>query len=219
MYQKMLSRQEIHILLPELLAKAKKDQPFSLLLIKPADFRLLQMELTPIACDEVLKIIADIIQKNMPKTAKAGHWAGITFALLLPSYGKNEAENLALEISHLLNKTTLPNNLSGRKLSLIFAAAEAPPRSISQIGLQAERSLAKEEGRFLPLPEKSFSHEDFLKNFLHGFLQANDSYLSEQSLLASRLVNKYAAALGLKPKEREGLALSASYCRYRYASG
>ena len=212
MYSDILSRQEIHLLLPQMLSKASKDSPFCLILMKPAEFRLLQTELTPLACDSILQKTANTIKKHAPASAKIGHWGGITFAILLPSYNKRTAEALAEKISLQVSFQDLPKCFTGKKISLIYAVQEAPPRSISLIGLQAEKSLAKEDGRFLPLFETNPIHDRFLKNFINSFLLANDSYLSQQSILSSRIANRIAVILGLKQKEREDIMLAASFC-------
>lgn len=210
MYLNMLSRQEIHALLPELLAAAKKERPFSLLLMKPADFNLIQMQSTPTACDKILKSIAARVFTSRPYNAKAGHWSGTTFALLLPNCNRGDAEYLAQEISLNLTRDTATSPSSTGKVSLIYAAAEAPPRSLSQIGLNAEKALAKEEGRFLPFLKSSYSQEVFLKDFLDSFLLANDGYLFQHSRLSAMLAAKLTVNMRLKTKEREYITLAAS---------
>ena len=201
----LLSRHQLHIILPELAAEARPTKPLSLLLLKLRDFQLWQNSLTPLAADHLLKISADIIRQNAPRTATCARWSDSIFALLLPATPIWQAETLAENIRETAAQTQMPAifEYQGMSLDFCYGVAASPPTEYSRLAAGAEEQLRHDEGGVFaelmlcspPLPDTPT-----LNAYIHlasRYLGSGDPYLRRHHQLTEAYALEIARRLSL----------------------
>jgi diguanylate cyclase len=103
--------------------------------------------------DQVLKFVANLLQKECPSTITPVRYGGEEFAMLCPNCSLDDAKNIAENIRIKLSTMVFKHNKTGQKLPNITAsfglAIKNPEEHLTQLIERADKALymAKECGR------------------------------------------------------------------------
>lgn len=212
------SRHQLHLALPEMAASARPARPLTLLLLKLRDFELWQGRLTPLAADHLLKMAADIIQKQAPKSSIVARWNDAVFALLLPNTPIWQAESFAEELKEVALASSLPVIFAyqGLMLDFNYGTAASPPIEHHRLPGVAEEQLRHGEGGVFaelmlagpPLPDTPT-----LNAYIHlasRYQASGDPYLRRHGQLTGSYALEVARRLKFSQAQQNELKIAAS---------
>ena len=106
-----------------------KDQPLALVLLSIDDFKLFNQIYGTQQGDRALQMIAGIIQKEIRKNGYAARYTGRQFALLLPGYTMNEAEQFTVELQEKIRNLNQEQGGNGLQLLTVSAGISGIPEA------------------------------------------------------------------------------------------
>jgi diguanylate cyclase (GGDEF)-like protein len=142
------------------------------------------------ACgDELLKIVADVLQSNCRADDIIARWGGDEFVLFLPKTGKNEAEQIVLRLKEDISKKRI-NSIRG-SFSVGFDTKTDISISLADVLSNAEKAMYTQKTL-----EMNVIEEAELSSIL-GALYHNRPREQTHSQNVSALCEKVGAAMGL----------------------
>ena len=99
--------------------------------------------------DKVLKVVTEIVKRQLRKSDIFARWGGEEFTLLLPHTDLEGSKKVAEKIRRVLESLHIPE-LKGRKITASFGVTEAKREEpLEEVFTRADKALyrAKQEGK------------------------------------------------------------------------